>query len=511
MRPASRASSGKRIGMCRPAKGPRRIAGVISVSHPAVQELRRLLGEEAVLPGSAREYLHDATESRGVSGSADAIVLPRDAEQVTATVAWCYSHDVPIVPRGGGTGFTGGAVPDGGVVLSLERLREPVALSPELWRARVPAGVTTAELARRARESGLFYAPDPGAAEQSQIGGNIATNAGGPHTFKYGVTGTWVTGLDVVVAPGEVVAVGGPVRKDVGGYDIRSLMVGSEGTLGIVTAAWLRLIPAPAAQLPVVAFYKTAPRGCDALQAVLANGLMPAALEYLDEGAVAGTLAAFPGEAPAEPAFMLVAEADGTSESEAQRLRDELVEVLSADALAVHVPADRREIRELWRWRSGVSLAVTAQRGGKVSEDIVVPLERLAEAIAATGEIGRRHGLPACSWGHAGDGNLHSTFMVDLADPAELTRSEDAAAELFALAGELGGAVSGEHGLGLLKRGALARQWDEPALALHESLKRLLDPKGLLNPGKKLARPPAQAGNVSAADGPAGDGPAGQR
>jgi glycolate oxidase subunit GlcD len=454
----------------------------------AERELRVLLGDGAVLAGSTREYLHDATESRGVSGRADAVALPADAAQVADIVAWCYDHDVPIVPRGGGTGFTGGAVPDGGVVLSLERLREPVALEPELWRARATAGVTTAELARRARETGLFYPPDPGAAEQSQLGGNIATNAGGPHTFKYGVTGTWVTGLELVLAPGELVTVGGPVRKDVAGYDIKSLMAGSEGTLGIVTAAWLRLVPAPAAQLPVVALYPDAMTGCAALEAVLANGLQPAALEYLDEGAVAGSIGAFPGEAPDRPAFMLIAEADGSSVAETERLRDELLEVLAGDALATHVPDDRRAVRELWQWRSGVSLAVTAQRGGKVSEDIVVPLERLAEAIAATREIGERHRLPACSWGHAGDGNLHSTFMVDLADPAELQRAHDAAAELFALAAQLGGSVSGEHGIGLLKRGALARQWAEPALALHESIKRLLDPKGLLNPGKKLAR-----------------------
>jgi glycolate dehydrogenase FAD-linked subunit len=454
----------------------------------AERDLRALLGDSAVLSGSTREYLRDATESRGVSGRADAVALPADAAQVTEIVAWCYDHDVPVVPRGGGTGFTGGAVPDGGVVLSLERLRGPVALEAELWRARVPAGVTTAELARRARETGLFYPPDPGAAEQSQLGGNIATNAGGPHTFKYGVTGTWVTGLELVLAPGELVTIGGPVRKDVAGYDIKSLIVGSEGTLGIVTAAWLRLVPAPAAQLPVVALYPDAVTGCAALAAVLANGLQPAALEYLDEGAVAGSIGAFPGEAPDRPAFMLIAEADGSSEAEAERLRDELAEVLATDALTIHAPSDRRAVRELWRWRSGVSLAVTAQRGGKVSEDIVVPLERLAEAIAATRQIGERHRLPACSWGHAGDGNLHSTFMVDLGDPAELQRSHDAAAELFELAARLGGSVSGEHGIGLLKRGALARQWAEPALALHESIKRLLDPKGLLNPGKKVAR-----------------------
>jgi glycolate oxidase subunit GlcD len=461
-------------------------------SATAESELRRLLGEGAVLPGTTREYLHDATESRSIRGRADAVALPADAAQVAAVVGWCYDHDVPIVPRGGGSGLSGGAVPiDGGVVLSLERLRTPVALEPELWRARVPAGVTTAELARRARESGLFYPPDPGAADRSQLGGNIATNAGGPHTFKYGVTGTWVTGLELVLAPGELVSVGGPTRKDVAGYDIRSLIVGSEGTLGIVTAAWVKLTPAPAAQLPVVAFYPDSDAGCAALLSVLAAGVLPAALEYLDEGTVATALGSFPGEAPAGPAFMVVAEADGASTTEAQRLRDELVEVFEsapAHPIAIHVPEDRREIRELWQWRAGVSVAVTAQRGGKASEDIVVPVERLAEAIAATREIGARHHLPACSWGHAGDGNLHSTFMIDLEDPAELERVEAGAAELFDLAIRLGGSVSGEHGLGVVKRGALARHWAEPALALHESIKRLMDPKGLLNPGKKLAR-----------------------
>ncbi len=185
---------------------------------------------------------------------------------------------------------------------------------------------------------------------------------------------------------------------------------------------------------------------------------------------------------------MLIAEADGASEPEAERLRDELLEVLATDALATHAPGDRRAVRELWRWRSGVSLAVTAQRGGKVSEDIVVPLERLAEAIAATREIGERHRLPACSWGHAGDGNLHSTFMVDLADPAELQRSHDAAAELFALAARLGGAVSGEHGLGLLKRGALARQWAEPALDAARVDQAPARPQGPAQPGQE-ARP----------------------
>jgi len=451
-------------------------------------ELRRRLGDDAVLPGTSAAYLHDATESRAIGGRADAVALPRDAEQVAATVAWCYQHDVAIIPRGGGTGFAGGAVPvEGGVVLSLERLRALRAFEPERWRMWVEAGVPTSRVARRARENGLLYPPDPGAAESSQIGGNIATNAGGPHSFKYGVTGAWVTGLEVVLAPGELVRIGGPVRKDVAGYDLGALMIGSEGTLGVVTAAWLRLIPAPEAELPVLAAYPDADSGGAALAAVLAAGLQPATLEFLDAGAVSAARATLPEGIPTTAGFVLIAEADG-SRAEAERVRDELIEVLGDGALAVHAPATREATRALWRWRAGVSLAVTASRGGKVSEDIVVPSERLAEAVGATRAIGERHGLPACSWGHAGDGNLHATFMIDRDDPAELGRAEEAAQELFALAVALGGSVSGEHGIGLVKRGALAWQWPPAALAAHAAIKAALDPKGLLNPGKKLAR-----------------------
>jgi glycolate oxidase subunit GlcD len=462
---------------------------VTTTSASAIgSELATLLGEHAVLAGDTRAYLVDATESRNLHGRADAIVLPADAESVATVVRWCYEHDVAIVPRGGGTGFTGGAVPvDGGVVVGLERLRQVRQFDPALWRISTEAGVTTAELRRRARENGLSFPPDPGAAEQSQLGGNIATNAGGPHAFKYGVTGEWVTGLEVVLTPGEVVKVGGPIRKDVAGYDLCSLLIGSEGTLGIVTAAWLKLTPAPEASLPVVGFYPRARLGCDALEAVLATGLVPAALEYLDAGSLQATEAAFPSRVPPDAGFMLIADADG-SLSEAQRLRTELIEVLQENALAVHAPTDPREIAALWRWRDGASLGVTAQRGGKVSEDIVVPVDRLHEAIEATVDIGQRHQLAACSWGHAGDGNLHSTFMIDPADPEELERAELAASDLFGLAASLGGSVSGEHGIGWVKRGALARQWDLPALAMHEAIKRLFDPKGLLNPGKKLGR-----------------------
>jgi FAD/FMN-containing dehydrogenase len=490
------------------------------VRSALTQELAALVGPEHVLTGetATRAYVSDGSVSRGVRGAADAVVLPGSAEQVARVLEWCYVHDVPLVPRGGGTGLAGGAVSQAGqVVCSLERLTRIRAFEPGRWRAHVEAGVTTATLHRLAREHGLFFPPDPGAAEQSQIGGNIATNAGGPHALKYGSTGAWVTGLEVAVAPGQLVSLGGPVTKDVGGYDLKSLLIGSEGTLGLITAAWLRLIPAPEATEQVVAFYPTVAAGCAGLDAVFAYGLRPAALDFVDGRTFAAAAAAYPGELPAEigrafgsaagaypaevgrtfasaagahpgtpPAevgLVLLVELDG-SRADVERQLVELREALEPGSLLLDQPRPD----DLWRWRDGLSGAAAAALGGKVSEDIAVPVERLGEAIEQVRAIAARHGLEGCSWGHAGDGILHATFLLDGDDPEQLASGELAAQELFELGVRLGGAVTGEHGIGLVKRGALARQWSPAAVALHEQVKRMFDPKGLLNPGKKAAR-----------------------
>ena len=451
-----------------------------------VRELAGLVGAANVLAEPPAHYLHDATETRGLRGQADAVVLPGTTAEVAAVLAWCYRHDMPVIPRGGGTGYAGGAVPlSGGVLVSLERLSQVRSFEPLLWRCCVEAGVHTAEVRCLARERGLLFPPDPGAAEQSQIGGNIATNAGGPHALKYGVTRAWVLALEVVVPPGDVILLGGPLRKDVAGYDLTGLLAGSEGTLGIVTAAWLRLLPAPEVALPVAAFYRDSRSGCDAIESVLGNGLVVAALEYLDAVALEAAGPALATPVPGGAEFLVLADADG-SEREAARLRAEVLDVLGDQALAVYAPTEPRAISDLWRWREGVSIAVTARRGGKASEDIVVPLERLAEAIEETVAIGRRYALEACSWGHAGDGNLHSTFLVDHRSEDELMRAGRACEEVFDLAERLGGSISGEHGVGWVKRGRVAAHWAPRVLDLHAEIKRAFDPKGLLNPGKKV-------------------------
>jgi glycolate oxidase subunit GlcD len=451
-------------------------------------ELSRLIGAEHVLaaPGSS-QYNSDASRRRGLRGRADAVALPASAQEAADVVRWCYAHDVAIVPRGGGTGLTGGAVPTGGgVVLSLERLRNVRELEPGLWRMLPEAGVRTRDVQRLARENGLFFGPDPGASEQSQIGGNVATNAGGPHALKYGVTGAWVTGLEAVLAPGELVQLGGWARKDVAGYDLKDLLIGCEGTLGVITAVRLRMLPAREAAIALAVFFATRAQGCEAMLSVPAAGIEVAAMDFADAGALEHVARGYPGEVPAGTGFALLIEVDGTHE-QARLQADDVDDLLGDLALAIDRAPDASG---LWRWRDGFNGVLSAARGAKVSEDVSFPVERLQEGLERFEQLAARHRLSPCAFGHGGDGNVHATVLVDPADDGELDRADALGAELFALVGELGGSIAAEHGLGRHKSGLLAGQWSERTLSLHEQVKAAFDPKGLLNPGKKLARPP---------------------
>ena len=448
-------------------------------------ELAARFGEAALRRGGAQEpYLHDSTEMQGLHGRAAAVLAPAGSEQVQKRSPGATSGGSQSCPAGAGPGSREAAPTEGSVVVSLERLNRIRRLDPEYWRVEVEAGVTTGRLHETAREHGLYFPVDPGASEQSQVGGNIACNAGGPHSFKYGVTGDFVLGLEAVVAPGRSVRLGGPVRKDVAGYDLKRLLIGSEGTLGIITSAWLRLYrrPRPRSRLPRATAAAT---GVAALGRVLGYGLPPATLEYLDGTALAATRAAFPSPLPEQAGFLVVAEADGTTGA-AEVLARELEEALGEDALLVEWFAAPARQRVLWRWRSGVSFAVAARHGGKMSEDVAVPFDRLGDAIELVAELERETDSETCSWGHAGDGNLHATFMIDAGNPEDVRRAGEGAERLFQRILALAGTVSGEHGLGLVKRAQLARQFGPAELALRRAVKRLFDPRNLLNPGKKV-------------------------
>jgi FAD/FMN-containing dehydrogenase len=452
----------------------------------AARDLVRIVGEGNVRVPAPKEHLRDATDSRAVRGSALASVSPGDTEQVAAVVRWCATQGLAVVARGGGTGYSAGAVPAGdAIVIATDRLTGTGQVVPEAWRATFPAGMTTAEVQRRCREAGLFFAPNPGSAESCYIGGNVATNAGGPRSFRYGPTRSWVTGLEVVLGDGRVVNVGGSARKNVETLDLVGLLCGSEGTLGVITEVTLRLQPAPEAELPVLAVYADREAGLEALASAMASGAVPAALEFLDAGALQAARATLPGGLSQGARFAVLAEALGTEDvarSEAAALR----EALEPAALTVLAPHTRRDVQELWRWRSGVSLAVTAAQGCKLSEDITVPTERLGDALAAIDQIQVDAGVEVTSWGHAGDGNIHATVMADHTDPEVLAIAEAIAHRLLAVPHALGGALSGEHGIGRLKLAAAATQLDPGVLTLQRAIRAAFDPFEIMNPGVKI-------------------------
>ncbi|HEY1689733.1 MAG TPA: FAD-linked oxidase C-terminal domain-containing protein [Solirubrobacteraceae bacterium] len=449
-------------------------------------ELAALLDSERVLcpvPADSPYNSDTAGAWRGLRGSADAVVLPERAEEVAAVIELCVRKGLPLVPRGGGSGVSGGACPTvGGIVCSLERMRSVLALEPGLWRMRVGAGLLTSEVQRLANENGLLFPPDPGAAEQSQIGGNVATDAGGPHAFKYGSTRNWVTGLEVVIPPGQVLQLGGDNRKDVAGYALHHLIAGSEGTLGVITAVTLRLIPRPEQALSLVAFLRDRAAGCEAVLTVLGSGILAATIEVIDGEALRQIAGAYPGEVPEGSGFALLCEVDGGIE-QTRCDRDELARALAEDAIRV----DLHDVQEpLRRWRAGVSGAVAAVYGGKVSEDVVVPPKHLKELLDGFDEHATAAGLQSCAWGHGGDGNIHATVMLDPEDATALKAAEQVMGALFELAIQLGGSISGEHGLGWVKRSALGLQYPPQALALQRRVKQAFDQSGVMNPDKKL-------------------------
>jgi FAD/FMN-containing dehydrogenase len=451
------------------------------VPNATARELRRILGDSSVLAPVPLEYLQDASASRGLRGTAEAAVLPQSVEEVTRVVEWCCAHGVAMIPRGGGTGLCGGAVPSGGVVISTERLTRVRAFEPLLWRVEVEAGVRTQRLAELALGSGLFFPPNPGAAEQSQIGGNIATNVAGAHSLKYGTIRDWILGLEVVVPTYGLLTFGGPVRKDSSTYDLTSLFVGSEGTLGVITSAWFRLVPRPEARRFVIGVFHGAEDACAAIDRVRGSGLLLATLDYVDGSAVAVTARRF--DWLSDAAFVLVAEVDGT-EGEVGQIQDDVAGVIADSSGAAMFPDTPDEVAELQRWRDGLSLAVATHLGGKISEDVAVPVEHFATALDELRAIAAECGVPVCSWGHAGDGNIHASFLFEPDAEPQRMRAIEAADRFVDVVISLRGSTSAEHGVGSFKKAHVAKQLSEDVREIQRRLKSVFDPDSLMNPAK---------------------------
>ena len=422
------------------------------------------------------------------SHAPEAVVFARSAGDVSRLLRFGSENGVPVTARGAGYGYVGGAVPmRGGVALSLARMNRVVELNGRDFVAVVQPGVITGELQAAARARGLFYPPDPASLKHSTLGGNIATNAGGPKCLKYGVTRHYVLGLEVVLANGDVVRCGGRTHKNKTGFDLVGLFVGSEGMLGVVTEATLRLLPLPPARAALSCGFANIRAAAAAVQAVFAAGWLPAALEIADHftlEAARGHVGA--GNVPAGEAHLLV-ELDGRESS----LRGEIEELrgllLGVGAITPET-ALNDDCERLWDLRRAFSESLKSTGLTKLNEDLVVPRGRLVDLIEFAGELQARYGVPVACFGHAGDGNIHVNLMAGgYHERPEVQANVDRALdELFGQILAWGGAITGEHGVGLAKR-----RWFEQALsvenrALHRRLKDALDPAGVLNPDKFL-------------------------
>jgi glycolate oxidase len=417
------------------------------------------------------------------AGQPLAVVRVTAAEQVSTAVRWAQRHGVTVIPRGAGTGLSGGAnAVDGCLVVSLERMTAIREIDIANHLAVVEAGVINADLGRAVAEHGLFYPPDPGSFEISTIGGNLATNAGGMRCVKYGVTRDSTLGLEVVLADGRVLATGSRAVKNVAGLDLTRLFVGSEGTLGIITAATLRLRPAPPAPpATFVASFPTAPAAGAAVSAIIAAGAAPSMLELMEHEAINAIEDYRRMDLDRNAAALLIGQADGHDAAQQVRAMIRCCEEAGADYVAD--TQDPAEADGLLQARRLAGLALTEQ-GPSVIEDVGVPRSRLAEMLAALAEIGESAGIRIATVGHAGDGNLHPTLILPDLEPATREHALKAAEAVCRAALALGGTVTGEHGIGILKRAWLADQLDDTALDVHHAIKNALDPHHLLNPNR---------------------------
>jgi glycolate oxidase len=394
-------------------------------------------------------------------------------------LAVAHARGVPVVPMGARTGLAGGAVPrGGGIALSLERLDTLAPVDRGNLRLTVGAGVRTFDVHTAALQAGLFYPPDPASLARSTIGGNVATNAGGPRCFKYGVTGDYVLALEAVTADGRIFRTGPATRKNATGTRLAQLLVGSEGTLAVVTEATLRLVPAPAGRVAATASFDSVEAAGEAVAAIVGEGLVPSALELLDTDCL--ELVGMPAAAA-----MLLVEVDGPDTAS---LAAELALVERAlrrtGALRLELASDESAIEQLWRARRAVSPALSNAAAYHLFQDICVPPAAIPEALRRIGEIAVRRGVRIPVFGHAGDGNLHPSVLYD--DAGEADAAHAAEADILRAAVALGGTVSAEHGIGLLKVPFLAESIDPVALELARAVKRAFDPRGILNPGKLL-------------------------
>lgn len=449
----------------------------------ALIELDRALGSGRVVtdPDVLATYARD--ESEVPAHPPEAALRVASEQEVAAVMRICSEHRVPVTPRAGGTGRTGGAVPlAGGIVLAFEHMRAIKGIEEENLIAVVEPGAVTSEVHEAVEERRLFYPPDPNSLGACTLAGNVAENAGGPRALRYGSTRDYILGMRVVTADGTVLSVGKRTSKGVTGYDLTSLLVGSEGTLAITTEITLKLLPKPEALATLLAFLPDLDSAARAVSAVLLRGMLPRCMELLDEHTIAIVRETAGVPIPADARALLLVELDGDEvalDSQVERAGNALMEAGAADVLMARHSGERQQ---LWAARRELSRALRKTASFKLSEDVVVPRSKIPALIGECQKISERFNVKMPSYGHAGDGNLHCNFLWD--DASEEPRVHQAIAALFEATIALGGTLSGEHGIGVLKAPYLPLEQSPELIALQERVKATFDPKGILNPGK---------------------------
>ncbi len=457
---------------------------MIATRNKQLAGLDRLLprGEVSFEPSVLAEHAGDKWFA---SHKPDAVAKPRSTKSVSALLRFANARNIAVTPRGAGHGYVGGCVPvRGGIVLSLARMNRIKEINAADFVAVVQPGVITEYLQTAVERKGLYYPPDPASQDESFIGGNIATNAGGPRCLKYGVTRDYVLGLEAVLANGTVVRVGGRTHKNRTGFDFARLFTGSEGLLAVITEATLKLLPLPPFRACLAVGFSSARNAIRALHAIFAAGFLPAALEIADAFTLAAAYKRTKSPRLRGCQAHLIIELDGQERSVRSELGDVKRIVHRQKPLFVEPGFGRKQCEEVWRIRREFSYSLRDTGLTKLNQDIVVPRGRLEDLFRFTAQLQKKHGVPIACFGHAGDGNIHVNVMVDYKEPRASLQADATLDELFGKVIEWKGAISGEHGIGLAKKEWWPLAVSKEVRTLHRTIKRALDPHGILNPGK---------------------------
>lgn len=459
------------------------------LATPALQRLRALLPPERLLLDAADRLAYGYDNSRRVA-MPDAVALAASADEVQAIIAVCREHAIPLIARGRGTNTTGATVPiHGGLVLSLERMNRILRCSPGDRLIECEAGALNGDVQREAAKHGLFWAPDPTSAGYSSVGGNLACGAAGPRAVKYGTARDNVLGLRAISGSGQALRTGCYTTKGVVGYDFTRLLIGSEGTLAVITQAALKLLPKPETTRTLRAAYRDVEAAAAAVARLMAQPETPSALEFLDGDAVQLAQAYRDCGIPADCGALLLIEADG-SHGAIDQVVAAIRDAASGEGLLdLRAAASEAEAEDLWAARKALSPALRSLAPKKVNEDVAVPVSRLPELIRGVAALSKTHGLRIVCFGHAGNGNIHVNLLANPDDPAQMQAIERCLHAVFRLVLSLEGTLSGEHGVGIDKRAYVAWEIDAPTLSLMHEVRRVFDPAGILNPGKALPDP----------------------